>query len=231
MAGVYKVALICVLIILLSISCMAESEKFGSLKVENDFYNFGFLPIDYRVSHTYKIINDGQGVLNITRLLNNCDCTTARITNREIDPGDSAKVTIIFHTKNYYGQTTRTVTIFSNDPEKPEYDLKYKAELGLFPKLYKTNPISLILLPSSKNKAIRILNNSEEDIDFEIEYLDNMYFSVDVREGNIGGKDSALVNVSPIDSTPPGTHYCNFTVVYKAEEDIRITIPIRVVKY
>lgn len=209
----------------------AESAKHPSLTVTNDSYDFGFIPIDYRVSYTYYIKNTGSEILNIDRIVNNCDCTSSQLLQKQIPPGDSAELTIIFHTRNYYGRTTRTVTVHSNDPVKPEFDISYTAEIGLLPKLYKTNPASLIILPATSQKTISLLNLSENDIDFYIEYQDKMYFTLDKTAGRIASRDSILIAVSPVADTPAGTFYNNFTILYKEKEDIRLTVPVKIIKY
>jgi hypothetical protein len=209
----------------------AESAKHPSLTVTNDSYDFGFIPIDYRVSYTYYIKNTGTEILNIDRVISNCDCTSSQLLRKRIPPGDSAELNIIFHTLNYYGRTTRTLTVHSNDPVKPEFDISYTAEIGLMPKLFKTNPASLIILPSTSQKMVSLLNLSDNDIDFEIEYQNKMHFALDQTAGHIAAHDSVQIAVSPVADIPPGTFYYNFTVLFKEKEDIRLTVPVRIIKY
>ncbi len=226
-----KVLFITALVSAISVSGWAETARHPSISVADDSYDFGFVPIDYRVSHTFYVKNTGDDVLKIDNVVQNCDCTTSELDSKEIQPGDSTELTMVFHTKNYYGRTTRTLTIHSNDPVNPEYDLSYTAELGLLPRYFKTNPISLIILPSKKLKKMYLLNLSDDNISYDIEYQNLMHFTVDKTAGDIGARDSVEITVTPSANIPPGTFYNNFTVLYKDKETIRLTVPIKIVKY
>jgi len=226
-----KVLFAIVLVASMGVSGRAETTRHPTISVADNSYDFGFIPIDYRVSHTFYVKNTGDDVLEIDKVVQNCDCTTSELESNEIPPGDSTELTMVFHTKNYYGQTTRTLTIYSNDPANPEYDLSYTAELGLLPRYFKTNPISLIILPSKKQMKMYLLNLSDDNISYDIEYQSLMHFSIDKTAGDINARDSVEITVIPAADIPPGTFYNNFTILYKDQQTVRLTVPIKIVKY
>ena len=58
-----------------------------------------------------------------------------------------------------------------------------------------------------------------------------MHFTVDKTAGDINARDSVELTVTPATDIPPGTFYNNFTILYKDQQTVRLTVPIKIVKY
>ena len=103
----------------------------GRILVEEDVWDFGLVPIDYKFIHYFQVKNTGPKELRIGKLVAGCDCTVGLTTDTLIPPGGTGFIKIIFDTKNYYGQNTRQLTVHSSDPENPTIELKYKSNITL----------------------------------------------------------------------------------------------------
>jgi hypothetical protein len=204
----------------------------GKISVENSSWDFGFIPIDYKFIHIYKIKNLGDGNLHIKKLIPNCDCTIAIPSDTLIRPDSTIEIKIIFDTKNYYGQNNRVVTVHSDDPENPTIKLEYSSNIGLFPKQYKVAPISLFFLPGHKLKTAKLINFSDDDLEFSVETEPDSYFSVEKLSGEVKAKKEVSLSITPNENLPKGTYYSSFRVKFNIEpKAINITVPVKIVRY
>ena len=209
----------------------AEGTKEASITAITSTWDFGYVPMDYKLIHFYKIRNDGDAELQITKLVPNCDCTSAQVNRKSLPPDSITEVKIVFETKDYYGPNTRNITVHTNDPAKPTIALQYSSNIGLFPKLYRTEPNSLFFLPGHKSKEIRLINDSDSDIQFALDLEQDSLFAVNKIHGTITPGSPIVLTVMPKENMPKGTHYSNFTVAFKGKQDVRLTVPVKIVRY
>ena len=62
----------------------------------------------------YMIWNIGNAPLVIQDILPSCDCTTARFDKKDVLPGDSMVVTLIYHPESISGYLYRTAEVVCN---------------------------------------------------------------------------------------------------------------------
>jgi len=228
----FSKGLLLLLSIILPVSAAwSGSEKQAKISPISDSWDFGFVPMDYRLIHFFRIKNEGDSDLRISKLIANCDCTTAEAIDTLVPPDSSTEIKITFYTKDYYGQNTRNVTVHTNDPETPTVDLKYSSNIGIIPKLYKVEPRSLFFLRGHESKEIRLLNFSEDNIPYELFLESDSIFAVDRTEGKVNSGEAAILNITPLENLPRGTHYSSFIVSYGVEPEIRISVPVKIVRY
>ncbi|MEE9441441.1 MAG: DUF1573 domain-containing protein [candidate division Zixibacteria bacterium] len=80
---------------------------------ENEF-DFGYAPQKAKLSHTFWVKSTGDEVLKISKVIPGCGCTKAPMDKKIIAPGDSARLEIIFSTRNYKGAIQKSPRIESN---------------------------------------------------------------------------------------------------------------------
>ncbi|MDX1627545.1 MAG: DUF1573 domain-containing protein [Fulvivirga sp.] len=95
---------------------MAQAPR---LKIENPLYDFDKLEKDGKVEKTFVLKNLGQSPLKIRKADPNCACTKAELSAKEIAPGDSINMKVVFDAKGRRGNQQKAVTIYSNDPQQP----------------------------------------------------------------------------------------------------------------
>ena len=108
-----------ILVLVLITTGVAESQKKGaSIAVEGKaIYDFGKIKIsDGAVTHKFKIKNEGESTLVLTRATTSCQCTTAKISKEPIAPGsNTGEVEVTFDPKgNAAAPFTKTINIYSN---------------------------------------------------------------------------------------------------------------------
>jgi hypothetical protein len=210
----------------------AGTGKHGKILAENRTWDFGFVPLDYKLIHIYKIKNIGDGDLHIEKMVPNCDCTMVTCSDTLVRPDSTVEIKIIFDTKNYYGLNNREITVHSDDPENPTINLEYSSNIGLFPNFYQIEPHSLFFLKGNKSQTIRLSNLSDEDLDYNLELEPDSFFTVDKTSGLLDSKKDVSIEVTPNDQLNKGTFHSSFRVKFDTEPDpVIITIPVKIVRY
>jgi len=202
-----------------------------SISADEVFWDFGFVPFDYDLVHYYEIKNIGKDNLYISHIGTSCDCSYARALDTLIPPGASTKIKVHFSTADYYGKNTRTVSINSNDPDNPVFNLEFASLIGALPKQVAAQPNALFFLPAHKNKDIKLLNHSDSNIDVKIYPEPDSIIAISDTELEIDSGSYAIIKVTPGSDLGKGTYHSSFLVDFGTEPNIRITIPVKIVKY
>lgn len=81
-------------------------------------HDFGKITEGEVVAHTFTFKNTGDNPLKVENVKPSCGCTTPDWTRQEIAPGGEGFIKVEFDSKGKSGQTTKTVTVTSNTPER-----------------------------------------------------------------------------------------------------------------
>ena len=93
--------------------------KFPKLKLEKNEYDFGNVEEGKLVETKIGFKNEGKALLEISEVKTSCGCTAALLSSKKLNAGESGNIRIELDTANREGKLTRTVTIYSNDPNSP----------------------------------------------------------------------------------------------------------------
>ena len=74
-----------------------------------------------------EFTNSGDGVLVISRVQPSCGCTAAKPNKTEYMPGEKGMIEGEFDPRNKEGAQSKTITIFSNDPDHPSTVVTFKS--------------------------------------------------------------------------------------------------------
>lgn len=91
------------------------------------YYDFGRIPADKIVSHNFVFTNTGDQVLKISEVRSSCGCTTATNWNREVGPGQTGILPVLFNTGGMAGLVQKNLWVLSNDPEQPSSMILFTA--------------------------------------------------------------------------------------------------------
>jgi hypothetical protein len=105
----------------------------------SDTWDFGSIPKGAIVLHNFKLKNVGTDTLIINDVKPTCGCTTAPLSDSNVAPGNEARITATFNTKNFNGRVTKQIFVDSSDPIKPYLKLIFSATIN--------NPL-LTIVPS-----------------------------------------------------------------------------------
>jgi hypothetical protein len=82
---------------------------------EETAYEFGHVSAGTTVAHTFAFRNAGGRDLSIDNIRTSCNCT-AVTSARLVPAGAEGTIRASFDTHDDFGQRTRTITVYSNDP-------------------------------------------------------------------------------------------------------------------
>jgi len=97
-----------------------------NISCDAPLFDFGEKDNSLTIKHTFVVKNTGTDVLNISRVKPACGCTVAKISSRVVAPGQSTEITATLDLKGRTGAQTKPMTVYSNDPRQPSYQLTLK---------------------------------------------------------------------------------------------------------
>lgn len=91
------------------------------LACDEPVFDFGDVSADAQstVDHDYLIRNDGDLSLEILSVRASCGCTAVNASQNIVAPGATATIHASFNLANRSGAQVKTITVTSNDPERP----------------------------------------------------------------------------------------------------------------
>ena len=98
--------------------CSADSFAEPSLNVEQVIGKKSVLTGE-EIKGKLVLKNKGDELLKIHGVSSTCGCTTLKLKERRIQPGDEVDLNFVVDTRGKLGMVEKTITIHSNDPETP----------------------------------------------------------------------------------------------------------------
>jgi len=117
-----------------STSSNSKVDEYGAkISFDRTTHDFGNVPQSQGILETvFEVRNAGKSVLEIGELSTSCGCTTAELSNKSIQPDESAILTVYFDPdfhKEPSDKLTRTVFIPTNDLSNPEAEVKITVDI------------------------------------------------------------------------------------------------------
>ncbi|MDR2775009.1 MAG: DUF1573 domain-containing protein [Tannerella sp.] len=103
--------------ILLAANIVSAQQKDASITViDSTVHDFGNIKeIDGPVTYTFKIKNEGEKALVVTKVVASCGCTSPDWTKEPIAPGQTGEIKVTYDPTNRQGGPfTKTVSVYSN---------------------------------------------------------------------------------------------------------------------
>ena len=91
--------------------------KAPHLKLMEPSLDMGHIKQNAVATQQVSLLNTGKESLSVRSVQTNCTCVTASVDKKSIKSGESAIVKISFNPKDRKGTQTKSVTIYSNDPQ------------------------------------------------------------------------------------------------------------------
>ncbi|MEA3458245.1 MAG: DUF1573 domain-containing protein, partial [Candidatus Thermoplasmatota archaeon] len=103
-----------------------DGKPLPKVVVDNEVFDFGTMDKSGRSSHDFVVSNAGQLPLILIKGKTTCKCTMAKLEKESVMPGESTKINIEWTARDYAGPFEQVATIQTNDPRRPEIELKIK---------------------------------------------------------------------------------------------------------
>ena len=100
------------------------------IEVGTDYHDLGFIRTDELSKSTIPVKNAGKAPLTISEIRTTCGCTQGTIAQETIPPGGETVINVVVDPKRVYGfESTKTLTVLSNDPKKNAVEIKVHAKI------------------------------------------------------------------------------------------------------
>ncbi len=140
------------------------------LTFEKSVHDFGEVGLKTEKLCEFTFTNTGDAVLSITGITKSCGaCTAFQLDKVDYAPGESGTLKVKFYSDTQPGQIVKNLTIHSNDPTNPDFDIAVTAKV-----LSKVEfePKELTLLLRQANAACpKITLTSTDGQPFSISYF------------------------------------------------------------
>ncbi len=93
------------------------------IRLQERRWDLGQIPQGGRFTHIFKLVNQGTADLAIKKLETSCGCTAALASDSLLAPNEASEIEITFSSKDFEGEQTKFVAVFTNDPAEPRVDL------------------------------------------------------------------------------------------------------------
>jgi hypothetical protein len=178
------------------------------IQFADPIYDFGRAQAGDLVKYTFIYTNTGDQTLEVTAVQPSCGCTTAGDWTRKAAPGETGKVAIQFNSANFNGPVLKTISVTSNDKQRPVTVLQLKGTV--WKPIELVPQYTVINVPpdaTSASATIRILNHTDDPLaihslecttkSFSValvtnqpgkEYTVTLHSATELNIGNIQGK-------------------------------------------
>lgn len=99
------------------------------LGVDKEVFDFGTILQGEKVETIFRLRNDGDAPLLVDRVKTSCGCTAALLSASVLAPGESGEVSTTFDSARFSGSVQKTISVYSNDPERPVLQLTVKGSI------------------------------------------------------------------------------------------------------
>lgn len=106
-----------------------EKKPAPNLYFKEMTHNFGKVKEGKVEEYTFKFTNNGNALLEIKDIKTSCGCTAAIVSSKKIEPGKEGTIRVELDTKDRSGAFSRTVNVYSNDPDEPQKVLTIIADV------------------------------------------------------------------------------------------------------
>ena len=97
------------------------------LAIESLEHSFGTVKPGTPLNYTFKIANQGDANLEITKVSPSCGCTTSDF-DKVVAPGKTGGITLVIEkTDSYKGEVVKTATVTTNDADHQTFTLTLRA--------------------------------------------------------------------------------------------------------
>ena len=95
-----------------------------NISFDKEVFNYGKVTEGDKVKHVFKVSNTGKAPLEIKRVRASCGCTAVVLKEKKLAPGASTEIEATFDTSRRSGPQKKTITVQSNDPNRPVVRLR-----------------------------------------------------------------------------------------------------------
>lgn len=141
----------------------------ADIHLEEEAFDFGVIKEGENASHKFTINNKGNKELIIEKVRTTCGCTSSMLGSKNVPPGGTTEVELIYNSKGRPGGFSKAAYIHSNDPDEPQKKLTIsgRVEKQLKPaeiSLEESVDVGVIGAGGKKEIELKIANAGDQDL-------------------------------------------------------------------
>lgn len=218
---------LCLTVFVISAAIAQERPTSPRIKVDPEVFDFGYVPQNATVSHTYWLRNTGTERVEIKQLRPNCGCTQVPPTDSLIAVGDSLPVEMLFGSRNISGKVEKFTRIVSNAAGRVPV-LTFQAKVlkpDESPGPLVATP-SIVRMTTSNTTKVAIRNTGKTTVKASVVDLPPNFIQLDVNELSLAPDETKELTISLVPQEQPGEFSKSITLEAGDAVKTRITIPI-----
>ena len=107
-----------------------DPDAVPAIEVATTNFDLGVIPTTEMGHGELKVKNVGKAVLVVSEIKTSCGCTQGKIVDNTIPPGGETVIDVLVDPKRIYGfDSTKSLTIFSNDPKQASVEVRVHAAI------------------------------------------------------------------------------------------------------
>lgn len=190
-------------------------------------YNFGKVDNAETVECDFVLKNGGTGMLKIENVRASCGCTTTALPKNDIAPNEEVSLHAVLNLKGRQGPQTKAITVTSNDPETPSFQLRITGEaiasISIEPMAVQFGRVE----DDNPREATVTIQSQKEGVTFKVlsAELDGLDFIThELKEVEPGKKWEMSIKTSA--NLPVGNHNGRFIIRTDSAERAVLWLPV-----
>jgi hypothetical protein len=213
---------------------VVDAQAYDGLGFAEQVYDFGHIGIDFQVSHDFRLFNNGSKQVKIDSVSVPCECSSLYLPDSTIKPGDTVAMKLTFSTKDFYGLTSKSIVVYSNDQRYPRLELFYVSTIGQWLQGLKPDPISLFYIGGQSSKRVTLQNTQFDSYTLTLSDQEDPFIDVRMGQAKVAKGDRTEIDVSVKPELGNGTYQTNFRLkadVPGIKKPVYLTIPVKISRY
>lgn len=194
-------------------------------KPDETTHDFGSVWVGPPLKHAFKIKNEGDAPLEISKVKPSCGCTVAGDYPKKLDPGQEGEFPFSMMSTKLRGPFDKGITISTNDPTTPELRLKLKGDVKRYVEIVPASAnFGKITGQEPQERVVNITNNTDNPLQLTLVPPADSKFKYDLVEKTQGKQFDLHVTAAPPfeEGTLKGTVTLNTNV--EAQKDLQVEV-------
>ena len=191
---------------------------------EEPVYNFGKRYKYENIKHTFVFQNRGKKELKIEKIENSCGCIVGETNVKNVASGMSGTIVVNFRSGPDTGTITKSIRVYSNDPDTPVYTLQLSGEIiediTIHPRQIKFGYVSL-----GEKAHAEIEAQPRPGFDLEIKEVISSNPIVSTKYKKDEQKNKYVVEATLKDNTMVGVRTGNLYIHTNSERQKQVIVP------
>ncbi|MCD6161909.1 MAG: DUF1573 domain-containing protein [candidate division Zixibacteria bacterium] len=207
------------------------SKSNARIVFEQTIFNFGSITKGSNVTHNYWFSNTGTDTLIISKIKPTCGCTSTRLSDIDVAPGERSSIDIVFYSGKYNGKITKSIKLETNDPVNPYIELRFKAIINNPSQLLEFSPLQIdfetVPRGTEKQVIVSLTNMADEKVKIVMPVKpSDAFIKTSLKKSKLKPGDTTELTLTLLKNLEPGKFLTSISIEMEEKPNSRITIPI-----